>query len=106
VYLDASMQAVETGEIQQVSDRAFWKRGERWIDGQSVLNQRLEPDERIERGSSRCVELQRELEAQGRGAVLSLRGEVLLEIAGRNVLVTWPAAGRPEPQTTHMQEIR
>jgi Ca-activated chloride channel family protein len=93
VYLDQNLQAVETTEIQQVCDRAFWRRGQRWIDGQSVLNRRLEPDERVEHGSTRFHELRRQLEAEGRGAVLSLPGELLIEHAGRNVLVTWPAGG-------------
>jgi Ca-activated chloride channel family protein len=91
VYVDQNLQVVETATVQQVCDRGFWKRGERWVDGQSVLNRRLEPDERVEYGSPRFVELQQRLEAEGRGAVLSLRGEVLLELAGKNVLVTWPA---------------
>jgi len=103
-YLDAELRPVETAAIQQVCDRAFWKRGERWIDGRSVLSQRLEPDERIEYGSPRFAALLQQLQAEGRAGVLSLRSEVLLELAGKNVLVTWPAVALHNPTSTDSKE--
>lgn len=95
-FLDQNLQRVETAAVQQVCDRAFFKRGTRWIDGQSVLEQRLDPDERVEFASPRFFELLRQLEAEGRSGVLSLTGEVLVRIGTRNVLVT-PA---PAPAAT------
>lgn len=88
VYLDQNLVPVETTAIQQVCDRAFFRRGARWIDGRSVENGRVEPDERIEFGSARFLALLQRLEHEGRAGVLSLRGEILLEVDGRNVLVT------------------
>jgi Ca-activated chloride channel family protein len=105
VYLDTNLRPVETTTIQQVCDRAFWKRGERWIDGRSVLNQRLEPDERIEYGTKRFTELLQQLAAEGRAGVLSLPGEVLIEQGGKNVLVTWPAVVMQGNQSTDSKEI-
>ena len=105
-YLDEQLRPVETAAIQQVCDRAFWKRGDRWIDGRSVLNHRLEPDERVEYGTPRFAELLQQLVAEGRAGVLSLGGEVLLELAGKNVLVTWPAVALPNTPSTELREIR
>ncbi len=90
VYLDEKLAVVETTAVQQLRDCAFYKRGDRWIDSRSVLQRRVEPDEQVTFGSPRYLELQRQLELEGRAAVLSLQGEVLLQMAGRNVLVTSP----------------
>jgi Ca-activated chloride channel family protein len=98
VYFDAAMQRVEVDTVQQVCDRAFLKRGERWIDGNAVLRQRLEPDERVELGSPAWLRLRRRLEREHRAGVLSLPGEVLLDVDGRNVLVT-PSSSIPAPTT-------
>jgi Ca-activated chloride channel family protein len=99
-YLDVDNNRVEMTTIQQVCDRAFFKRGERWVDGNSVLKQRLEPDERVELGSPRFFELLRRLEAEGRNGVLSLRGEILLDLGDKNVLVTAAAPASNTPTDT------
>lgn len=89
-YLDQDFKVVQTVAVQQVRDCAFYKRGDRWIDSRSVLGKRVEPDEQVEFGSPRYLEVQQALQLQGRAAVLSLQGEVLLQLDGRNVLVTSP----------------
>lgn len=96
-YLDAEMKTVEVDTIQQVCDRAFLRRGNTWIDGNSVVNKRLEPDQRIVLGSPEFFTLVRRLEAERRSGVLSLRGEILLEVDGRNVLVTAGSGAPAEP---------
>lgn len=96
-YFDAQMQVVETAAVQQVCDRAFFRRGQRWIDGNSVLQQRLEPDQQIEVGSDAFFALLRRLEGERRSGVLALSGEILLQVDGKNVLVTNPASPRPTP---------
>jgi len=97
-YLDADQNRVEVRGIQQVCDRAFFRRGNRWVDGNSVVNQRIEPDERVPFASARFFELQDRLASEGRGGVLSLRGEILLEVDGKNILVTTTVT-TPDDQT-------
>jgi len=87
-YLDEQMQVVETTAIQQICDRAFFRRGERWIDGRSVANGKVTADEQIQFGSARFFALLQQLQNEGRAGVLSLRGEILLEVDGKNLLVT------------------
>ncbi len=99
-YFDAQMQVVETAAVQQVCDRAFFRRGQRWIDGNSVLLQRLEPDRNIEVGSDAFFVLLRRLESENRSGVLSLSGEILLQVDGLNVLVTNPASPNQAPTPT------
>lgn len=98
-YLDEHLQKVEIAAVQQICDRAFFHRGERWIDGNSVLNQRLQPDEQVDFGSQRYFDLLHRLQRDGRAGVLSLRGEVLIEVDGKNVLVM-PAAAIPITKTS------
>ncbi len=86
-FLNDKLERVETTTVQQICDRAFFKRGTRWIDSRIVLGQRLEADEQVELGSERFLALQQQLESEGRAGVLSLSGEVLVEVAGKNVLV-------------------
>ncbi len=94
-YLAPDMKVVETTVVQQICDRAFFRRGERWIDGNSVARRRVEPDERVEVGSPRFTALLARLEAEGRAGVLALSGEILVDVAGKNVLVV-PAAPKSE----------
>lgn len=87
-YLDQNFKMVQTAAVQQVLDCAFFKRGDRWIDSRSVLRKQVEPDETVVFGSPRYLQVQQQLQGEGRTAVLSLQGEVLLQLAGRNVLIT------------------
>ncbi len=105
-YFDAEMKVVELGAIQQVCDRAFLRRGTRWIDGNSVLKQHLEPDQRIEFCSTEFFALVRRLETECRVGVLSLHGEILLEVDGKNVLVSLPTAAPATEQTLPKETIR
>ncbi|MEO6597856.1 MAG: VIT and VWA domain-containing protein [Planctomycetota bacterium] len=98
-YFDENMNRVETTAIQQICDRAFYRRGDRWIDSNSVMNKRLEPDEHVAFGSVRFQALLKRLEGEGRAGVLSLRGELLLEVDGKNVLIAPPTA-EAQPEKT------
>lgn len=91
-FYDAAMQVVETAAVQQVCDRAFLRRGARWIDGLAVLAQQLDPDQRVVVGSAEYFALVDRLAAEQRSGVLALSGEILLRIDGRNVLLTADAA--------------
>jgi Ca-activated chloride channel family protein len=108
-YLDAGLRQVESAAVQQIADCAFWQRGGRWIDGRAVAHGRTGADEQIAFGSARWHELRASLQAEGRAAVLSLAGELLVRVGDRNVLVTGPAAVTPSSPTspsTPLQEIR
>jgi len=94
---NADLKKVEIAGVQQVADRCFFQRGAQWIDGRLVAEEKqLEADVVIEYGSTEHMLLVRELAAEGRSGVLALRGEILLEHAGRNVLVRAPEAA-PDP---------
>ena len=95
-HYDAARNVVEVANVQQVCDRAFLRRGDTWIDGNSVVRQQLAPDRRVELGSAEFWQLARRLEREGRSGVLALRGQILLDVDGRNVLIT-TGGGSPMP---------
>lgn len=74
--------------VQQIADRAFLKRGERWIDSRLVASDRaLEAQRQITFGSEEHKLLLQTLVAEGRQNVLSLPGEILLQVEDQIVLV-------------------
>ena len=87
VYLDDRLERVEISGVQQIADRAFFRRGNRWIDGRSVVAGELDADVTITFGSDEYRKLLRTLIGEGRNGILSLEGEILVRIGGKNVLV-------------------
>lgn len=86
-FLDEQMKRVEFANVQQVSDRAFFQRGTRWIDGRLVQKGELEPTRTVRRGTPEHDALLQSLLRHHRNGVLSLPGEILTRVAGEIVLV-------------------
>ncbi len=103
-YLDHELKTVEVASVQQLCDRAFLRQGNRWIDGNAVAGRRIAPDVHVELGSARYFEIARQLESEQRSGVLSLPGEILLSVQGKNVLITVPAPAAAVSETTSAKE--
>ena len=86
-YFDAKLARVETLNVQQVCDRAFFKRGEQWIDGRLVRSGNFTPTRTIVFGSAAHTALLKRLVLEGRQGTLSLGGQILLECDGEIVLI-------------------
>jgi Ca-activated chloride channel family protein len=87
-YWDASLDRVDVTNVQQVCDRAFFRRGDRWIDSRLVAaNDTRPPDEVVAFGSERHIVLLRELLRERRQGVLSLDGKIELVHEGRRILI-------------------
>jgi len=83
---------VQITGVQQMCDRAFFKRGSQWIDAQLIGQgeneaQPLQPDVTIEYGSPEHLALLRQLVAQNRQGVLSLDGDIIIYHEGRTILI-------------------
>ena len=87
-FFDQNMNRVQLSRVQQINDRAFFQQGNRWIDGRA-LNSAAPPtpDRTVALGSPEFIELLDRLTAENRQGTLSLSGEILLHIDGRNVLI-------------------
>ena len=87
-YTKSDLTKTEFANVQQVSDRAYFKKGERWIDSKAPAETAAAPPDRIvEIGSPEFAALVDELATAGRLSTLSLRGEILMELGGKRVLV-------------------
>lgn len=87
-YWDHNQQRVELAGVQQVCDRAFFKRGAQWIDaGIIARKQALTPARTIAFGSSEHALLLDRLIAEGRQGLLALGDEILIDLGGENVLI-------------------
>jgi hypothetical protein len=88
VYYDQAMNRVEVAGVQQINDRAFYRRGNRWVDSQ-VVNKAEEtrPEKVIEFGSPEFHQLVERLARENRQGTMSLEGEIVLLVDGETVLV-------------------
>jgi Ca-activated chloride channel family protein len=87
-FYDAAMNKVATTTVQQVCDLAFYKRGDRWIDSRIVSSPAdVKPDRVIIFGSEEFHDLAARLAREGRQGSISLRGDILMVIDGRRVLI-------------------
>lgn len=87
-FLDATLKKVEITGVQQVSDRAFFKRGKRWIDSRLVHREAAEePDRVVTLGSAAHRELTTRLAGLGLQACLALGGEIALLVGEERVLI-------------------
>jgi len=91
-FLDAAMNKVATTTVQQVCDLAFYKRGDRWIDSRIVSSpSQVKPEQVIVFGSDEFRDLAAKLAREGRQGSIALRGDILMIVDGRRVLIKAPA---------------
>lgn len=86
-----NMERVEITNVQQITDRTFFRRNNRWVDS-SVLDREknLTADQTIEFGTPEFYRLVDRLVSEGRQGILALPGEMLLSIDGKTILVKTP----------------
>ncbi|HXQ68879.1 MAG TPA: VIT and VWA domain-containing protein [Pyrinomonadaceae bacterium] len=89
-YLAQNMERVEITTVQQITDRTFFKRNNRWVDASALKNETAKPDQVIEFGTPEFDKLVDRLIRDGRQGILALSGEMLLMIDGKTVLVKAP----------------
>ncbi len=86
-YFDQNMNRVETSRVQQVTNGAMFQRGNTWIDSGVVHEGSPRADETVRVGTPEFSRLADQLIAENRQAALAVRGEILLRVNGRNVLI-------------------
>ena len=86
-YLNDKLERVEVSNVQQISDRAFFKRGKNWIDGRLVRRGEFKHNRTVTLGSPEYQELLKLLIRRGRQAMLSLKGDILLKVDGEVIRI-------------------
>ena len=89
-YLAQNMQRVEITTVQQITDRTFFKRNNRWVDANALKNESAKPNRVVEVGSPEFYKLVDQLLRDGREGILALSGELLLVVDGKTVLIKAP----------------
>ncbi|MBU0618052.1 MAG: VWA domain-containing protein, partial [Planctomycetes bacterium] len=97
-FLDEQMNTVQIARVQQVADRAFYRRGQRWIDSRIVNADKVSmPDRTIEFGSDAFWDLLRRLVREDRAGCVSLTGDILLQVDGETLLIRSSATSMVQP---------
>ena len=89
-YLSQNMERVEITTVQQITDRTFFKRNNRWVDANALKNETAKPDRVVEVGTPEFYKLVDQLLRDGREGILALSGELLLVVDGKTVLIKAP----------------
>ncbi len=88
LYYGKDMGQVAIANVQQINDRAYYYRGNRWVDSRLLKDEtKIQPKRTIEFGSPEFIELVSKLAATNRQGSIALGGDVLLLIDGEPVLV-------------------
>lgn len=91
-FLMQNMERVEITNVQQITDRTFFRRNNRWVDASLLEREKtLKPDQTIEFGTPEFYKLVDRLVQEGRQGILALSGEMLISIDGRTVLIKAPS---------------
>jgi len=87
-YLDANMNRVQIATVQQVADRAFYRKGNRWVDSRIVdHSEQARPQRVVEFGSEAFMQLAQRLAGENRQGSIMMQGEIMLVVDGQRVLV-------------------
>ena len=90
-FFNQNAERVEITNVQQITDRTFFRRNNRWVDSSMLEREKtLTPDVVIEFGTPEFYQLVDRLVSEGRQGILALSGEMLLSIDGKTVLVKAP----------------
>jgi len=93
VYYDKDMSQIAVSNIQQINDRTYYFRNNRWIDSRLLKDEaKIKPKRVIEFGTPEFTDLVSRLAASSRQGSITLGGDVLLLVDGAPVLVKAPAA--------------
>jgi len=91
-YYDADMNRVSVANVQQINDRAYYRKNNRWVDSRLVNKKqsRIEPDKVIEFGTDEFFEFTERLAKDNRQGSIAVRGDVLLQVDGKTCLIKMP----------------
>jgi len=91
-FFDEKMKRVSIATVQQINDRTYYRRENRWIDSRIVETESAsKPDKVVEFASDEFFEIAEKLARKNRQGSIAIGGDVLLLIEGRRILIKAPA---------------
>jgi len=85
-YYDADMKRVSVASVQQVNDRAYYRRNNQWIDSR-LLNETARPTRVVEIGTPEYFELLDRLVRENQQGAVARHDDVILKLDNEVVLV-------------------
>ncbi|MBW8015165.1 MAG: VWA domain-containing protein [Planctomycetes bacterium] len=91
-FYDANMNRVSVANVQQINDRAYYRKNNRWIDSRLVNKKQsqIKPDNVIEFGTDEFFKFTYRLAKQNRQGSIAVRGDVVLLVDGKTWLIKMP----------------
>ncbi len=87
-YYDEQMHRVNVTTVQQINDRAYYRKGNRWVDSRLVSREaEIQPKKIIKVGSKEFIGLAEKLAKENRQGSIALRGDILLLVDGEHILI-------------------
>jgi Ca-activated chloride channel family protein len=87
-YFDLSMNRVSITNVQQINDRAYYRKNNRWVDSRLVGDEaQVKPKKVIEFGSQEFIKLAQKLAKVNRQGSIALKGDILLLVDGDPILI-------------------
>jgi Ca-activated chloride channel family protein len=88
-YYDPQMRRVSIANVQQINDRAYYQRGNRWVDSRLVNEEEdnVKAARIIEFGSKEFMEIAEKLARENRQGSIALAGDILLLVDGEPILI-------------------
>jgi Ca-activated chloride channel family protein len=91
MFYDEQLNEVAIRSVQQVNDKAYYRRGRQWVDSRLVGGaQQARPARVIAFGSREYFDLADRLARENRQGSIAMQGDVLLMIDGEPVLIEAP----------------
>lgn len=87
VVVGGEVRAVRESAVNQVADRTFFGRSNRWVEASILDSEDEKPDLTVDFGTDEYFRLAGELASEGRAAVLAQQGDVYLMHRAKRVLV-------------------
>jgi hypothetical protein len=91
-FYDADMNRVSVSNVQQINDRAYYRKGNRWVDSRLVNKKESEvkADNIIEFGTDEFFKFTDRLAKENRQGSIAVRGDVVLLVDGKTWLIRMP----------------
>ncbi len=87
-FYDPQMNRVSIANVQQINDRAYYHRGNRWVDSRLVNEEdKVKPTKIIEFGSKEFMEIAEKLAMENRQGSIAFAGDILLLVDGEPILI-------------------
>lgn len=86
-YFDKDMNQVQIKSVQQIRDKAYFRKGDQWVESTVINQPAAAPQMTVTLGSREHYDLAEKLARIGRAGAISVKGDMLLMVEGKLILI-------------------